>query len=221
MKKLILVFGLLFSLNAFAQSIDPDDSFTFDIGLPNAFVNKPFKNIMQGLCSATATYQYATKSGLAFGVGGTYTYFAINEFRLPTRIYGGMHNVGVFIKIGYEKFWTERIGTDIGLKVGTVQSWTVSDTLKRSGIWANQNRALYIEPCVSFVITADVNSSFRLTFGYPLMGFNFTPQLVGESSTMGFDINELAKNCSFLTVGFGYTFYFNGKKSSSSGWDED
>jgi hypothetical protein len=32
---------------------------------------------------------------------------------------------------------------------------------------------------------------------------------------MGFSMDEFSKTASFLNVGFAYTFYFNGKKSSA------
>ena len=77
-----VLFLISISLNIKAQKIDPDDSFTFELCLPNSFVNKPYKTIMQGLVSASPYYQYTLKSGISFGAGVHYSYFAINEFRI-------------------------------------------------------------------------------------------------------------------------------------------
>ena len=44
-------------------------------------------------------------------------------------------------------------------------------------------------------------------------------KMIGIDSNTGYTKAELAKSSSFLTVGFGYTFYFNGKKSKTSGDD--
>ena len=49
-----------------AQGMEIDDSFTFEIGLPNSFVNKPFKDFMQGLVSVSPYYQYTLEKGFAF-----------------------------------------------------------------------------------------------------------------------------------------------------------
>ena len=63
-----------------SQAIDPDDSFTIELGLPNSFVNKPFMSIMQGLVAVSPLYQYTLKNHLSFGLGLHYTYFAIDRY---------------------------------------------------------------------------------------------------------------------------------------------
>jgi len=214
MRKVIsFLFILCASLNISAQKIDPDDSFTFELCLPNSFLNKPYKTIMQGLVSASPYYQYTLKSGISFGAGVHYSYFAINEFRMPVKVFGGIHTGAAFLKLGHEKFWTERFGTDIGCKFGYLQSYAVSDLLRSQGMFYRQTEALFIEPTIGFVLSADVNCSYRLTIGYPFYGYSFSPETIGYNSDMGFDLTEFSKNCSFLNVGFAYTFYFNGKKS--------
>jgi hypothetical protein len=210
-----LVFLLSVTLNISAQKIDPDDSFTFELCLPNSFVNKPYRTIMQGLVSASPYYQYSLKSGISFGLGVHYSYFAINEFRMPVKVFGGIHTGAAFLKLGHEKFWTERFGTDIGCKFGYLQSYAVSDLLRSKGMFYRQTDALFIEPTIGFVLTADVNCSYRLTVGYPFYGYSFTPGTIGYDSDMGFSMDEFSKTASFLNVGFAYTFYFNGKKSSA------
>ncbi|MBM3185208.1 MAG: hypothetical protein FJZ67_02825 [Bacteroidetes bacterium] len=170
---------------------------------------------MQGLVSASPYYQYTLKSGISFGAGVHYSYFAINEFRMPVKVFGGIHTGAAFLKLGHEKFWTERFGTDIGCKFGYLQSYAVSDLLRSQGMFYRRTEALFIEPTIGFVLSADVNCSYRLTIGYPFYGYSFTPETIGYYSEMGFDIAEFSKNCSFLNVGFAYTFYFNGKKSSA------
>ena len=80
LKLLFLLLTSLTSLKGFSQSIDPDDSFTFEIALPNSFYNKPYKTIMQGLVQSSAQYQYTLKNGLSFGAGLYYSYFAINPW---------------------------------------------------------------------------------------------------------------------------------------------
>jgi hypothetical protein len=216
MRKVIsFLFILCASLNISAQKIDPDDSFTFELCLPNSFVNKPYKTIMQGLVSASPYYQYTLKSGISFGAGVHYSYFAINEFRMPVKVFGGIHTGAAFLKLGHEKFWTERFGTDIGCKFGYLQSYAVSDLLRSQGMFYRQTEALFIEPTIGFVLSADVNCSYRLTIGYPFYGYSFSPETIGYNSDMGFDLTEFSKTSSFLNVGFAYTFYFNGKKSSA------
>ena len=216
-----LLFYLLPALNSLrAQAIDPDDSFTFELSLPNAMGNKPFQLIMQGLVHANLHYQYALSSGLYAGAGVHYSYFAINEFRVPTKVYGGIHSGAAFLKMGHEKFWSERFGTDIGLRVGAVRSYVVSDQLTAQGITAKEVNSFYIEPNVSLILSSDVNQSFRLSIGLPIYGYSFKPQLIGLESDFGYGPEEYLKNSTFLSVGFGYTYYLNGKKSTAPGFDD-
>lgn len=213
----ILMFTF-FVQTSFAQ-IEFDDSFTFEIGLPNAFTNKANKNIMQGLVCVAPQYQIATKFGLAFGFGIHYTYFNINEFRVSQKVFGGIHSGAGYLKISHEKFWTDLIGTDIGIKVGYLESYANTDLLRAKGIRFERKQALVIEPTIAFVLASDVNASYRFIISYPFYGYAFTPEMIGIDSNVGYTQTELAKTSSFLTVGFGYTFYFNGKKSTKSADD--
>jgi hypothetical protein len=204
-----------------AQDMEIDDSFVLELGLPNGFVNAPFKNIMQGVVYVSPMYQYTLKSGLLFGAGIHYSYFNINQFRINQKISGGMHNGAAFIKLGHEKFWTPSLATDIGVKAGFAQSAFVTDTLKSMGITYNSKQSAYIEPNIGICLAADVNASFRLTIGYAFYGFGFKPWDIGINSDLGYSASELNKLSSYLIVGFGYSRYFNGKKSTNSGWDEE
>jgi hypothetical protein len=204
-----------------AQDMEIDDSFVLELGLPNGFVNAPFKNIMQGVVYVSPMYQYTLRSGLMFGAGMHYSYFNINQFRINQKISGGMHNGAAFIKLGHEKFWTPSLATDIGVKAGFAQSAFVTDTLKSMGITYNSKQSVYIEPNIGICLAADVNASFRLTIGYAFYGFGFKPWDIGINSDLGYSASELNKLSSYLIVGFGYSRYFNGKKSTNSGWDEE
>ena len=204
-----------------AQDMEIDDSFVLELGLPNGFVNAPFKNIMQGVVYVSPMYQYTLRSGLMFGAGVHYSYFNINQFRINQKISGGMHNGAAFIKLGHEKFWTPSLATDIGVKAGFAQTAFVTDTLKSMGITYNSKQSAYIEPNIGICLAADVNASFRLTIGYAFYGFGYKPWDIGINSDLGYSASELNKVSSYLIVGFGYSRYFNGKKSTNSGWDEE
>lgn len=223
MKKIKIFFCFFYLFQAGvsnAQKIKPDDSFTLELGLPNGFANKPFKSIMQGLVSVSPYYQYTLKKGFSFGMGLHYTYFAVNEFRVPSKVYGGMHTGAAFVKVGHEKFWTERFGTDLGIKIGYAQSFITTDALKAQGVSYNNIESVYIEPVLGLVIASDVNASYRLCIGYAFYGFSYKPYQIGVDSQLGYDPSEFSKNSSFLTVGFAYTHYFNGKKSEAGNFDD-
>lgn len=218
-----LLFSLwLFSTKAVAQErMDIDDSFVIELGLPNAFVNAPFKNIMQGLVYVSPMYQYTLKSGISFGAGVHYSYFNVNQFRINQKVIGGMHNGAAFFKLGFEKFWTPTFATDIAVKAGFAQSAFSTDTLKKLGYTYQARISSYFEPNIGICLASDVNASFRLTLGYAFYGFGFRPMNLGINSDLGYSSSELNKISSYLIVGFGYSRYFNGKKSTNTGWEEE
>lgn len=221
-----ILFGLVLLLlvspkPTLAQKMEIDDSFVLELGLPNGFANTPFRNIMQGVVYISPMYQYALKSGIMFGAGIHYSYFNINQFRINQKVSGGMHNGAAFVKFGHEHFWNTSFATDISVKAGMAQSAFVTDTLKNLGITYNAKQSAYIEPNIGFCLAADVNASFRLTVGYAFYGFGYKPWDIGINSDLGYSASELNKISSYLIVGFGYSRYFNGKKSANTGWDEE
>ena len=211
MKFILIFFFSLVVSSINAQAINPDDSFTFELGLPNATNNKAYRSIMQGLVCISPTYQYALKNGISFGIGLHYSYFAINEFKVQPKIFGGIHSAAAFLKLGYEKFWTERFGTETGCKIGYLNSFSISDSI----INHIKTEATFIEPFISLIATSSVNSSYRFTIGFPFYGYRFTPETIGIlDSNLGYSNADFSKIASAFTISFGYTFYFNGKKNT-------
>ena len=211
MKFILIFFFSLVVSSINAQAINPDDSFTFELGLPNATNNKAYRSIMQGLVCISPTYQYALKNGISFGIGLHYSYFAINEFKVQPKIFGGIHSAAAFLKLGYEKFWTERFGTETGCKIGYLNSFSISDSI----INHIKTEATFIEPFISLIATSSVNSSYRFTIGFPFYGYRFTPETIGIlDSNLGYTTTDFSKISSAFTISFGYTFYFNGKKNT-------
>jgi len=224
MKRNILLFFVLgFTVVNSANSqgiIEPKHSFTLELGLPNTFTNKAFREIMQGLVHVSPNYQYAFKNGFALGVGGRYSYFAINEFRVPSKVFGGNHSFGGFIKIGHEKFYSELFAIDAGVKIGYAQNIFYSDLLRSIGVDLISKSSVYIEPIIGFVLASSESDTYRFSIGYSFFNNSFKPWDIGfeEGNEIGYTAKELSPISSFLTVGFGYTHHFNGK--ASTGFEE-
>jgi hypothetical protein len=192
---------LCLSPQGFSQEMDHDGSFAFEVSLPNSMTNSPYKMIMQGLVQSSIQYQYAFKSGFCIGAGIHYTYFTINEFRVPYKVYGGIHTPAVYVMVGHEKYWTKRFGTDFGVKMGYLQSFTVSDLLRSKGIDYNFVEGTYIEPSVGLILKSDLNQSYRLSIGCPIYGYSFNPWMIGIDSNIGYDSKEYTIPSSLLSVG--------------------
>jgi hypothetical protein len=200
--------------------IEPKHSFTLELGLPNTFTNKAFREIMQGLVHVSPYYQFAFKNGFALGVGGRYSYFAINEFRVPSKVFGGNHSFGGFVKIGHEKFYSELFAIDAGVKLGYAQNIFYSDLLRSRGIDVVSKASIYVEPIIGFVLASSESDTYRFSIGYSFFNNSFKPWDIGyeEGNEIGYTAKELSPISSFLTVGFGYTHHFNGK--ASTGFEE-
>ena len=210
-KYIVILFFSLAPFMSEAQVINPKHTFNVELGLPNGFVNKPFKNIMQGLVNVAPYYQYKFKNEIVVGIGIRYSYFAINEFKVSEPTYGGMHSGGVFLKVGWEKFHTDHFATEIGLKFGYTQNYFVSDRNDSLGLNPRIVNSTYLEPSLGLILTADEQSSYRFMVSYAFQGFGFRPDLIGLQTLGGYDPKDFNKVTSFLIVGFGYTYYFKAK----------
>lgn len=212
MKKiLVLVTAMCFQYQMNAQMITPKSSFNVELGLPNTLANKPFSSMIQGLLNVGVYYQHAFSNSIAIGGGIRYSFFEVNQFKVPEPIDGGLHSVGAFVKVSREKFHTDRFGTDMGVKVGYAKNFFSTDLNKALGQNPQQVDAVYIEPCIGLVLTADEFTSYRLHIGYAIQGFGFRPDRLGTQMDGGYDSNQFGKPTQYLVVGFGFTYYFKGK----------
>ena len=208
--QLLCFFGAFQSVLA-QQAFVPKHSFNLEVALPNSMTNGAFQDNLQGLVNVTPFYQYALKNGLAFGLGVRYGYFTVNEFRVPQPVSGGLHMASAFIKTGWEKFHTERFGTDLSIKVGYTQNYFLTDRNDTLGINPQQVNTWYVEPTVGFILTADEVTSYRLFLGYGFQGFDYHPDQLGLTAVGGYTPEELDKMSTYLLVGFGFTYYFRPK----------
>lgn len=216
-KKIILFFFLIFSvLELNAQKIEPKYSFNVELGLPVTIANTPFNDVMQGLLGVSLYQQYSFPFHLNVGLGARYSLFTINEFRVPVPLNGSVHTTGAFMKIGYDKFFTERFAIDIGVKVG--YSLNFSETKERNltgdiiNKTSNQNESVLIEPTLGLILAADEKTSYRFTIGYNIQGYGFSPRFIGLESDSTWDPSKYSTPTQYLVVGFGFTYYFRKEK---------
>lgn len=209
----ISIFILLTSIG-YSQKIEPKHTFQFELGLPNGFSNKPFRQYMQGLMVLAPYYQYAMKNGIAFGGGVRYHYYQVNQFRIPTKTIGGLHSATGFVKVGYQKFLTERIEVDAGVKVGYSENLFVTNWNDSLGQNPYRVPSFLIEPTVKFAIVADEQVAYGFFVSYGIQGYALRPEMLGLES---FGYTQAEKDIhyhrpvSFLTFGFSLTYYFKEK----------
>jgi hypothetical protein len=195
-----------------AQQIEPKHTFNVEIGLPNGMVNEAFGNIMQGLVNVAPYYQFCLKKHIAFGAGLRYAYFGVNQFRVPQKTLGGMHSLGAFFKVGHEKYYTEKFSADLGVKVGYTQNYFVTNRNDSLGQNPYQVNSILVEPTMELSLQADDQVAYSLVISYAFHGFGFKPNMIGLETFGGYDPADFNKPTSYLTVGFGFTYYFKDKK---------
>lgn len=221
-KFFIVLICLFFSLHSSAQEeteeiddavytrINPKHSLTLELGLPIGLSNKGFKGFMQGMVNFSPYYHYNFKNNFSFGVGANYNFFWINHVLSPDKNnVGAIHSLGAFLEIGYEKFYTDRVGTDFSIKTGYSQLNFYSVNNRALGLGTPTKNITFVEPTFSLVITADEFSSFRWNVGYTFQNYTFNPIDLGFSN----DVKEYSsvdyqKMTKFFTFGFGYSYYF-------------
>lgn len=208
----ILTVLLIFGFSAAAQQIEPKHTFNVEIGLPNGMVNKPFGDYMQGLVNVAPYYQFCLKNHIAFGAGVRYAYFGVNQFRVPLKTLGGMHSFGAFLKVSHEKFYSEKFAADLGVKVGYTQNYFVTNRNDSLGQNPYQVNAFLVEPTAELSLLADEQVAYSLIISYAFQGFGFKPSMIGLETSGGYEPAEFSRPTSYLTVGFGFTYYFKEKK---------
>ena len=218
---LIVLICLFFSLSFFAQDeiediddaiytrINPKHSLTLELGLPIGLSNKGFKGFLQGMVNFSPYYHYNFKNNISVGVGANYNFFWINHVLSPDKNnVGAIHSLGAFIELGYEKFYTDRIGTDFSVKTGYSQLNFYSVNNRALGLGTPTKNITFIEPTFSFVITADEFSSFRWNLGYAIQNYTFNPSSLGFTDAKEYSSDDYQKSTQFFSFGFGYTYYF-------------
>lgn len=211
---LIILFASCFWSTATAQkAFSPKFTYIVELGLPIAASNVAFKDVMQGLVSVGTYQQYSFPFHLNVGLGLKYSYFAIDEFSVPTPVYGGIHTGTAFIKIGYDKFHNDRFATDFGFKIGYAENFISSDLNEKAGVNPFRIQSSYVEPMLGLILTANPRNSYRFNLGYAFQGFSFKPVMLGLESNGDFDESKLENIMQYISVGFGYTLYIGVKQS--------
>lgn len=189
--------------------IRPKHSFSTELGLPVPLLNTGFKGLMQGVINFSPYYTYTTKNNISFGLGANYNFFWINHVYAPdTKNLGGVHATGLFVKLGHEKFHTDRLGTDFGVKFGASHlGFSSKNNTANLGRTQTKN-IFYLEPTLAIVLSADAYTSYRWVIGYAIQNYAFNPTQLGFASSASYAGSDYSKITQFLTVGFGFSYYF-------------
>ena len=189
--------------------IKPKQSFTVELGMPVTFANKGFKGFLQGMLNISPYYHYNFQNNISLGVGVNYNFFWINHVLAPDpNNVGAIHSMGGFFELGYEKFYTDRVGVDFSLKSGISQINYYSTNNRALGLGTPKQNVAFVEPTFSLIVTANESTSYRWIIGYVVQNYKFDPTKLGFSDAKEYHTSDYNKLTQFLSFGFGFTYYF-------------
>lgn len=190
--------------------VRPKHTFSLELGMPVSMKNNLFSELMRGVINVSPYYHYNFQNNISLGLGVNYNFFWVNHVLAPDpKNTGGIHTGGVFGKLGYEKYYTERFGTDIGVKFGYSNHYYVSDLNKAISSKPSVNSSTFFESTIAFILTADEVTSYRWIVGYAIQNYTFNPTMLGYKNEPRFTNTSTKSLTQFLTVGFGFSYYFN------------
>ena len=171
---------------------------------------------MEGLFNGGVTYQYNVFGGLTLGGGLKYSFFTLNPFALNNVQWNGvLHIPAAYVKVGYEKFTTERISFNGSVRVGYSGIFSVHGN-DSCAVGTKKNLvepALFVEPQFELVLLTDKNSSdgFSLVLGYDFYFNEFGPRYLCMEKFPGLYPEDYQGITRFFSFGFGYRYYMGRK----------
>ena len=198
-------------LNAQGLSYQPKGSFTLDIGIPTNEKNVAFSNILEGLFNGGAGYQYNVYEGLTVGVGAKYSFFTNDRFALKQTVgKGGLHIPSVYLKVGYEKFTTDRFSISFSVRGGYSNMISVNDSSKVILGKAYTESTFFVEPQLELLLTSEKNdpNAFSLVLGYAVYFSEYRPEFLSRDQFTGLLPEHSIGLTRYFSLGFGYRYYF-------------
>lgn len=183
MRSLLVLTYLFFCLGGYSQRAGQKNAlFTVrgNVGIPKIVSSKKFRTSFAGIYEANLSVNVRTFSNFYMGVGYQNTQFQNNKF-LKQKTYNNGSIVvsyntrllchGIFFKIGYDKFFSEKKGY-FSYSINT--GYMVSEYRNLNADTTNYNRpypsikinAIYIQPEVSANFIVDDKMSFSLMLSY-------------------------------------------------------
>jgi len=210
-QKILLVIIVLYSGQLKSQVVNLKGSFFCDVTIPTNERNKAFNQTMEGLFNGAIGYQHNVFRGLTIGAGAKYSYFVSDRVAFSGAIgTGGTHIPGGFLKIGYEKYTTDRVSLYGGVKVGYANVMVVNDSCSALLGGPFQKGSLFIEPQIEINILTELGSpsAFNMIVSYAINFQEYTPDYLCRSNIPGLVDSFSVGYIRYLSIGFGFKHYF-------------
>ena len=211
LKSVFIYIFWLTSVNVNGQHFEPKGVIAVDISIPTNERNVAFERTMEGLFHGGIGYQHSVWKGFAVGAGVNYSFFKANQFSLKQTIgRGGLHLPGVHLKLGYEKFTTDRFSFYGGVRGGLASAIVVNDSCKLNTGKSFQALSPFLELQFEITVLTEQNSpdGFNINLGYSFYFNEYNASYLCRHQLPGIIDEDTNGILRFLSFGFGYRFYF-------------
>ena len=123
---------------------------------------------------------------------------------------GGMHIPGIHLKVGYEKFTTERVSFYGGVRGGIGSIYVVNDSCEAKLNGPYQVYTPFVEGLFELNVLTDVGSpdAFNINFGYSFYFKEYNADFLCRDHLTGLVPESANGIIRFFSFGFGYKYYF-------------
>ena len=195
-------------------SYQPKGSFSVDVGIPTKEKNLAFNRVLEGLFNGGVSYQFNVFKGLTIGAGSKYSFFINDRFALDNSVgKGGLHIPSMFLKVGYEKFTTDRFSYSFSVRTGYANLISVNDSSKVALGKAFSESSFFAEPQLELLMTTEKNNpnAFSLMLGYAIYFVEYRPEYLSREKFKTLNPEDSNGVTRFFSFGFGYRYYFGMK----------
>ena len=185
-----------------------------NIGIPKIASSSQFRNSFSGVITADANVNCKLFSGFFVGLGYSYTYFKCQKyFRDPLKdnLNTILQMQNGYVKIGYDKFFSDKGFATISLNAGYNMSEYKSVRYKYDsliGKYPTQFTTAFIEPMIGLYFIVDPNFAIGGHLSYNYMFSQFNPLSPQFNQWGPGDYNKISNkwNMSMVTLGFGFYY---------------
>ncbi len=191
----------------YVPAISPNHTIDVNVNIPMIIRNDAYKTMTKEIIDVHLGYNYHFPFHLVVGAGVRMMYNQVDVTKVEPGLSGGIGSFGAYLNLGYERFVTDRFAIGFSTRFGGIFN-TFNTTKNRTSLGKSyRNDALFVEPNISFILTASASTSFRLNVGYMMQGYKFHPHDLGSLSKGNWEPEQLNKITQILTIGFGFTYY--------------
>jgi hypothetical protein len=192
----------------------PRFSIRANAGIPKIASSAQFRNSFSGVITGDASVNCKLFADFFAGVGYSYTYYKCQKyFRDPLRdnINTILQTQNGYVKVGYDKFFSERGFVTFSMNMGYSLSQYRSvryknDSLK--GKYPTQYSNAFIEPMLDVYFIVDPNFAIggHLSYNYNFAQFNPLYPQFNQWGPYGYNSISNKWNMSLITLGFGFYY---------------